>query len=43
MSWERWRCPTCGQTIELNELTPLEAWCSRCHAAMLRDDDEAEA
>jgi hypothetical protein len=40
MTWETWRCPSCGQAIELNELTPLEAWCSRCRIAMVAEVEE---
>jgi rubrerythrin len=43
MSWERWRCPTCGWTVELNEESPLQAWCPSCRVSMAVDDDEGEA
>lgn len=43
MSWQGWMCPSCGSRIELNDESPLEAWCSACNEGMVADlDDEGD-
>jgi predicted RNA-binding Zn-ribbon protein involved in translation (DUF1610 family) len=44
MTWQRWMCRSCGAGIELNDESPIEAWCPSCneHMVPLDLDDEAE-
>jgi hypothetical protein len=43
MTWERWQCPSCGSCLELNDESPVEAWCYSCNESMVADQDDEGA
>ena len=44
MPWPLWTCPKCGEEIEMNDNSPLEAWCVRCLRSLeaVADDEVDE-
>jgi hypothetical protein len=43
MSWQVWWCLSCGASVELNDESPLDAWCHACNEHMVADQDDEGA